>query len=166
MSLYEGAMRRVRVDSELSEQCAVKWGCIKDLCCHIFFLHLMVDVVTEFTREGAQSELLHADVLVLMCGRIQGLKNKLVIWNEAIESKGLRVNLGKTEVMVSGRSTMDGMSKRKVAPCGVYSLRVRANSVVCLQCGKCIYVWCAWVQMVTPNFQKKLACRKYEGNIG
>ena len=32
----------------------LKWGCTKDLCCHLFVL---VDVVTEFAGEGALSEL-------------------------------------------------------------------------------------------------------------
>ena len=50
-------------------------------------------------------------------------------WKEAFESKGLKVNLGKTKVMVSGSITKDGMSLCKVDPCGVCSLRVKANSV-------------------------------------
>ena len=40
-----------------------------------------------------------------------------------------------------------GMSKSKVGPCGLCSLRVKANSVLCVQC---------------DNF----ICRKCEGNIG
>ena len=40
------------------------------------------------------------------------------------------------EVMVCGGITKDGMSKCKCDPCWVYSLRVKANSVLCLQCGK------------------------------
>ena len=40
-------------------------------------------------------------------------------------------------VMISGVITKDGMSKCKVDPCGVFSLRVKANSVLCLPCGRC-----------------------------
>ena len=40
MSLYEGAMTRVTVDSELSEGLRLKCGCTKDLCCQLFFLQL------------------------------------------------------------------------------------------------------------------------------
>ena len=43
----------------------LKWGCTKDLCSHIF-LAFVVDVVNEFAREGALSELLYADDVVLM----------------------------------------------------------------------------------------------------
>ena len=44
---------------------------------------------------------------------------------------GLKVNFGKTNVVVKVSSgiTKDGFSKCKVNPCGVCSLRVKANSV-------------------------------------
>ena len=57
-------------------------------------------------------------------------------WQEAFECRCLKVSLGKTKVMVSGGITKDGMSKSKVDPYGVCSLRVKANSVLCVQCGK------------------------------
>ena len=60
----------------------------------------------------------------------------------AFDNKGLKVNLGKTKVMVSGGITMDGMSKSNDDPCGVCSLRVKANSVLCLHCGKRIHGGC------------------------
>ena len=53
----------------------LKWGCTNDLCCHLFFFAVIVDVVTEFAREGALSELLHADDLVLISETIEGLKD-------------------------------------------------------------------------------------------
>ena len=37
----------------------------------------------------------------------------------------------KTEVLVIGGITKDGLSKNKVDPCVVCSLRVKANSVLC-----------------------------------
>ena len=45
--------------------------------------------------EGALSELLYSDDLVLMIETIEGLRNKFLKWKEAFESKGLKVNLGK-----------------------------------------------------------------------
>ena len=39
------------------------------------------------------------------------------------------------EVMVTCGITKDGMSKRKVGQFGVCSMRVKANSNLCLQCG-------------------------------
>ena len=55
---------------------------------------------------------------------------------EAFEIKSLKVNLGKTKVMVCGGITKDGISKNYVDPRGVYSFRLKSNSVLCVQCGK------------------------------
>ena len=98
----------------------------------------MVVDVTEFSKEGALREFLYADDVVLMSETIEGLRNKFLKWKEAFERKGLKVNLGKTKVMVCDGITKDGMSISKIDPCGAYSLRVKANSVLCLQCGKWI----------------------------
>ena len=49
-----------------------------------------------------------------------------------LSSKGLKVNLGKTKVIVSGGVTEVSLSKSKVDLHRVYSLRVKANSfLVC-----------------------------------
>ena len=67
--------------------------------------------------------------------------------------------------MVSGCIAKDGMSKSKVDPCGVCSLRVKANSVLCVQCCKWIHGRCARVKMLTQKFSRNFACRKCDGNI-
>ena len=77
----------------------------------------------------------------------------------------MKVNLEKTKVMVSGGITKDGMPKNMVDPCGFCSLRVKANSVLCLQCGKWIHGRCAGVKRLTPRFSQDFTCRKCEGNI-
>ena len=76
---------------------------------------------------------------MLMSETVSGLRNKFLKWKEAFESKGLKVSLRKTMVMVSIGITNDGMSESKVDQCVVCSLRVKANSVLCLQCGKWIH---------------------------
>ena len=76
---------------------------------------------------GALNELLYAGDLVLLSETIEVLRNKFLRWKEAFESKGFKVNLGKTKVMVSCGITKDGMSKSKVYPSGVCSLRVKVK---------------------------------------
>ena len=119
-----------------------------------------------FARDGGLSELLYADGLVLMSETIAGLRNKFLKWKDAFESKGLKLSIGKTKVMISGSITMDGMSKGKVDQCVVCSLRVKANLVLCLQCGKWIHGRCVGVKWVTPKFSRHFTCRKCEENIG
>ena len=73
MSLCEGAKTRISVDSELSEEFEVKVGMHQGSVLSSFLFVLVVDVVTEFVREGALSELLYADDLFLMSETIEGL---------------------------------------------------------------------------------------------
>ena len=44
--------------------------------------------------------------------------------------------------MVSSGITKDFISKNKVDPCGVCSIRIKANSVLCAQCDKWIHGRC------------------------
>ena len=60
-------------------------------------------------------------------------------FRKSLESKSLKVYLVTTNVMVSGSITKDGLSKSKVDPCGVCSLRVKAIKILCIPCGKWIH---------------------------
>ena len=48
------------------------------------------------------SEMLYADDLALTSETMEGLREKFRKWKKALESKGLKVNLEKTKVVVSG----------------------------------------------------------------
>ena len=121
-----------------------------------FLFAVVVDVVTRFAREGALSESLFADDLFLVSETIMGLRNKL-LRKEAFESKGLKVNLGKTKVMVCGGITKDC---NKIGSCGVCSLREKANSVLCVQCGNWIHGRCARMKSVTSKFLENFCMQK------
>ena len=77
-----------------------------------FLFAVVVDVVTEFAREGALNELLYADHLVLMSETIEGLRYKFLKCKEAFGSKGLKDNLGKNQCSIKLNY------KGKVDPCG------------------------------------------------
>ena len=143
-SLCRLAKTRVREDSELPEELEVKVGMHQGSVLTPFLFVLVVLVVTKFAREGALSQLLYADDLALMSETIEGLRNKFLKWKEVFKSKGLKV-----KVMVSSGITMDGMSKNKVDPCWVCSLRVKANSALRLKWGEWIHGRCAGVYMET-----------------
>ena len=85
--------------------------------------------------DGALSELQYADDLVLMSETIKGLRKKFKKWKDAFEINCLNGNFDKTNVMVNGGISKDGMSKSKADLFRVGSLREKANSVLCLQCG-------------------------------
>ena len=132
------------------------FGWRNDVCCHIFFFAVVVDVVAEFDIECALSELLYADDLVLMSETIEGVGNKFLKW-KAFGRKGLKVNIGKTKVTVCGGIANYGLSKSKVSACGVYNMRVTAKSVLFVQCGKCVYGICGGVIRMNPMFSRNFA---------
>ena len=68
----------------------------------------------------------------------------------------MKVNVGMTKVIVSGSITKDGLCKCNVDSRGVCSLRVKADSFLCVQWGKWIHGRCAGVKSVTAKLKKNL----------
>jgi len=147
VSLYEGAQTRVIVGLELSEEFEVKVGVHQGSALSALLFAIVVDVITESVRNGLMSEMLCAIDLVLTSKMIEGLREKFWKWKEAFESKGLKVNLGKTKVVVSGAEGEVTVSK--VDPCGICGKRVMANSVLCVKFRKWIHGRCVKVKRVT-----------------
>ena len=79
-------------------------------------------------------------------------------WREAFESKGMRVNLGKTKLM---RSEMEEEAfGSKTDPCGVCGTRVKPNSVLCTARGKWVYARCTNKKKVSVYENKNFVCKK------
>ena len=106
---------------------------------------IVVDVVLENVRNGLMSKMFYADDLVLMSETMEGQREKFWKWKGAFESKGLKVNLGKTKVVVGGAE--GEVSVSKVDPCGICGKRVMANSMLCVKCRKWIHGRCTKVNL-------------------
>ena len=134
MSFCHGAKTKVQVVSELSEEFLVQVAVHQGSVLSPLIFAIVVDVISENAREGLMNNILCADDLVLMSESIENLKEKLLKWKEAFESKGLKVNLKRTKVMVSGLKVE--ILQSKVDPCAKCGKRVMANLVMCTKCGK------------------------------
>ena len=60
----------------------------------------VMDVVSSEARSGLPSELLYADDLVLMAPTMEQLVRRVAGWRASLLYKGLKVNAGKSKVMV------------------------------------------------------------------
>ena len=135
LSLYKGCKTAVSVngelsvDGELSSSFSVKVGVHQVSALSPLLFIMVMDVVTENMRDGSLMELLYADDLVL-CGEL--LIDKYGRWKNAVERKGLRVNVNKTKGMQLLFGKKSNVSK--VDPCGFCGERVGCNYI---QCGKC-----------------------------
>ena len=77
MSLYEGSRTKVRVGSGTSEEFGVRFGVHQGSVLSPLIFAIVVDVVTEHTREGLLlNEILYADDLVLMSESVNDLRER------------------------------------------------------------------------------------------
>ena len=95
MSLYDGAETRVRVGSAYSIEFEVKVGVHQASVLSPLLFALVVNVTTENARRGVVNELLYADDLVLISKKMEDLMERFWNWKDALESKGLKVNIRK-----------------------------------------------------------------------
>ena len=64
----------------------------------------MLEALSREFWAGVPWEDLYADDLVIIADSLEECVGRLLIWKEAMEKKGLRVNAGKTKVMICGTS--------------------------------------------------------------
>jgi hypothetical protein len=117
-----------------------------------------MDVVCGDIMEGLLFEILYADDLVLMADIMEELQLKFDRWKSVIERKGLKVNMGKTKVMVSGEGGERVVSR--IDPCGVCDKRVKANSVLCIGCKKWVHKRCSGVKGALKKVEGTFKCKR------
>ena len=61
----------------------------------------------------------------MMSENLDDLKERFQKWRSALEGKGMKVNVGKTKIMVSGTERENVLSK--MDPCGICGKRVWSN---------------------------------------
>ena len=67
----------------------------------LLFIIVLEALSREF-RSGVPWEDLYADDLVIIAESLEECVRRLLTWKEAMEKKGLRVNAGKTKIMICG----------------------------------------------------------------
>ena len=96
--MYANVRSRVRVGEGYSEEFEVKAGVHQgSLLSPLRFI-----IVLKAFRSGVPWEGLYADDLVIIAESHVDCIRRLLNWKEAIEEKGLRVNAGKTNIMICG----------------------------------------------------------------
>ena len=104
MATYQKAKTVVRTCYGQTEKFPIEVGLHQGSALSPFLFVTVLDVISEEFREGLLKELLFADDLVLMADSEEELQEKWLRWQVGMERKGLKVNTGKTEVMVSSKA--------------------------------------------------------------
>ena len=97
----------IRTDAGLSESFEVKVGLHQGSVLSPLLFAAVIDVVSSETRSGLPSELLYADDLVLMAPTMEQLGRYMAKWRASLLDKGLKVNAGKSKVMVDSSGGED-----------------------------------------------------------
>ena len=109
--MYANARSRVRVGEGYSEEFEVKVGVHQGSVLSPLLFIIVLEALSREFRSGVPWEDLYAESL-------EECVRRLLTWKEAIEKKGLRVNAGKTKIMICG-SGLDLLQSSGEFPCAV-----------------------------------------------
>ena len=115
----------------------------------LLFIIVLEALSPEFWA-GVPWEDIYADDLVIIADSLEEYVRRLLIWKEAMKKKGLRVNAGKTKVMICG-TCLDLLKSSGEYPCAVCRTGVGNNSIYCNGCKFWVHKKCSGLQRLTPN---------------
>ena len=114
---------------------------------------LFIIVLEALSREfcsGVPWEDLYADDLVIIAESLEECVRRLLTWKEAMEKKGLRVNAGKTKIMICGTG-LDLLQSSGEFPCAVCHTGVGSNSIFCNGCKHWVHKKCSGLKRLKKN---------------
>jgi len=94
-----------------------------------------MEAISREFRIALPWQLLYADDLVVIADTEEDLVNRLDEWKKNMEKRGVRVNMNKTKVMISGERQKP-VQKAARWPCGVCGRGVGSNLIQCTSCQK------------------------------
>ena len=100
--MYANARSRVRVGEGYSEEFEVKNSVHQRSVLSPLLFIIVLEALSREFRSGVPWENLYAHDLVIIAESLEECVRRLLTWKEAMEKKGLRVNAGKTKIMICG----------------------------------------------------------------
>ena len=146
-AMYKNTTSRIRVNDTYSDAFGVKVGVHQGSVLSkkpLLFVIVLEALSCEF-RTGAPWELLYADDLVIVAESEEELKTKLSEWKNGMEAKGLRVNMGKTKILISGVN-LNTLKDSGKYPCSVCRKGVGSNSIFCSGCSYWVHKKCSGIK--------------------
>ena len=124
---------------------------------------LFILVMQEATREERRGlwELLYADDLVITAESEEDAINRFNSWKESLEKRGLKINIEKTKVMVTGRAPVVRWNTGRF-PCSCCGRGVGSNSVLCTGCSRWCHLRCSGLRSINER-EENYRCPKCEG---
>ena len=137
MALYHNSHSRVRATAGVSANLEIRVGVHQGSALSPLLFITVMEEATKEGRVGSPWELLYADDLVLTAETRREVEAKFERWKEKMQRRGLKVNMEKTKIMVTGKKATERVESGRW-PCGCCGRGVGANSIKCTECEK----WC------------------------
>ena len=148
--MYSNARSRVCVGEGYSEEFEVKVGVHQgSVVSPLLFIIVLETLSCEF-RCWVPWEDLYADDLVIIAESLEECVRRLLTWKEAMEEKGLRVNAGKTKIMICGTG-LDLLQSSGEFLCTVCHTGVGSNSIFCKGCKHWVHKKCTGLNRLTED---------------
>ena len=154
MALYVNTRSRVKTGMGVSGEFEIKVGVHQGSALSPLLFVLVMEEATREVREGLW-ELLYADDLVITAENEEGAIDRFNDWKTGMENRGLKINMEKTKVMITGRAPVR-RQERGNYPCSSCGRGVGVNSVLCRGCGKWCHLRCSGLRSVNQageNYQ-------------
>ena len=144
-SMYTDVRSRVRIGDGYSREFGVGVGVHHGSVLSPLLFTIVLEGLSREFRTCCPWELLYADDLMISAVSMEKLLVKLKTWKTEMKKKCLRVNMGKTKIMVSGMD-LDLLNKSGKDPCGVCQKGVGTYANFCGGCLYWIHKKCNWHQ--------------------
>ena len=141
-AMYTNAKSRVRVNGSYSDVFEVNVGVHQGSVLSPLLFIMVLEALSQEFSTGCPWELFYADDIVIMAESMNDLLVRLGEWKKSFEKNGLRVNVAKTKVLVSGRN-LNTLKKSGKFICGVCFAGVGRNSIFCSTCSCWVHKKCS-----------------------
>ena len=148
--MYSNSRSCVRVGEGYSKEFEVKVGVHQGSVLSPLLFIIVLEALSREFRCGVPWEDLYADKLVIIAESLEKCVRRLLTWKEAMEEKGLRVNAGKTKIMICGTG-LDLLQNSGEFPCAVCRTGVGSNSIFCKGCKHWVHKKCSGLECLTEN---------------
>ena len=158
--MYANVQSHVRVGEGYSEEFEVKVGVHQGSVLSPLLFIIVLEALSQEFCSGIPWEDLYADDLVIIAESLEECVRRLLAWKEAMEKKGLRVNAGKTKIMICGMG-LDLLQSSGEFPCAVCPTGVGSNSIFWNGCKHWVHKKCSGLKRLKkdPDYR----CTRYQG---
>ena len=143
--MYANVRRCVRVGEGYSEEFEVKISVHQGLVLSLLLFTIVLEALSCKFHSGVPWE-----DLVIIAETFKECVRRLLTWKEAMEEKGLRVNSGKTKIIICGMG-LDLLQSSGEFPCGVCRTGVGSNSIFCKSCMHWVHKKCSGLKHLTKH---------------